>query len=57
MKHVSWLVQEPLPGITPFAEECLEKIRAMLPAPKAPTPEAGEAVEREPGSDDEESAW
>lgn len=59
MKHASWLSQKPLPGMTPFAEECLAKMRAMLPAPKAPPPKADEAaervVEREPGEDWEEN--
>lgn len=57
MKHASYLVQHALPGVTPHAEECLKKIRSMLPEPKPAAP-VDKSPEREPGSDDEgESAW
>lgn len=56
MKRASWLSQQPLPGVTPHAEECLAKIRRMLPhVEQIPQPE--EKPERIPGEDDEEAAW
>jgi len=56
MKHASYLAQKALPGVTPHAEECMAKIRRMLPASN-PEPKPEDEPDREPGSDDEESAW
>jgi hypothetical protein len=47
------VAQEALPGITRYADECMEKIRAMMNKPK---PEQEKTVEREPGSDFEEDS-
>jgi len=59
VKHASWVNrnQQPIEGVTQHAEECMAKIRRMLPASN-PEPKPEDQPEREPGSDDEpESAW
>ena len=59
MKHASWVdrKQQAIPGVTPYAEECMAKNRRMLPHLE-PEPKPDAKPDREPGSDDEtESAW